>query len=462
MQNETNSHLGDRHFREFLFTHRKLILIIVVLAAAWRIFLAIEFPHPAVDEIRYTVPAVNILAGHGFSVDTAEPYLPSEHTVPLYPLFIAGVYAVAGERDVAVRIAQGGVDVVTCLLVAFIAFNLAPASLQSSAAFAALIIYGFLSWFTVFWTRYVLTEPLAIFLTVLAVALSIWALRGQPWRWLIVGAICGLALLTRADAVVLVFAFVLFLMFQIVRQRSSTGVIALILFCSATAIILSPWIVRNYVAFHKFQPLANAYGRPRGEYVPLGYILWIRTWMTDESTYHAHDLIFHKGNRDFDPSQLPDGVFNSAEERQTVNQLIAQYNEKGEMTPELSDKFGALAQERIRYAPLRYYVWLPLKRAVSMWLTGFVTTNPLHMFARIALVLPILIAGFIGLAVWLRGPMLVLIALIILTRTILFAFLGNEARFIVECYPLVIAGCGFTVAALIRFAAIRRRRTSIT
>jgi hypothetical protein len=71
------------------------------------------------------------------------------------------------------------------------------------------------------------------------------------------------------------------------------------------------------------------------------------------------------------------------------------------------------------------------------------------------LVLPILIGGFIGLVSWVRGPALVLISLIILTRTALFAFLGNEARFIVECYPLVIAGCGLTAAALMTYAGRR-------
>jgi hypothetical protein len=69
------------------------------------------------------------------------------------------------------------------------------------------------------------------------------------------------------------------------------------------------------LALGKFQPLANAYGRPRGEYVPLGYMLWIRTWMTDETNYHAHDLIFHPGNREFDPSQLPARVFDSEKEK---------------------------------------------------------------------------------------------------------------------------------------------------
>lgn len=455
MPEEKHPNLDAAAFREFLVAHRRLILIIAVVALAWRLFLVIGFPHEAVDEIRYTAPAVNMLAGHGFSADVNEPYLPSEHTVPLYPSFIAAVYAIAGQNNVAVRIAQSLVDVMTCLLVAFIAFSVAPRSLRSGAVFATLLIYGFLSWFTVFWTRYVLTETLAIFWTVLAVAVSIRAMRGHRWHWLLVGAICGLALLTRADSLLLVFAFILLLTFQIVWRRRRESVAALLLFSAAISVVLAPWVVRNYLALGKFQPLANAYGRPRGEYVPLGYILWIRTWMTDESNYSAHDLIFHAGNRDFDPSQLPDRTFDSAAERERVIQLIAKYNQQGEMTPELSDQFGQLANERIERAPLRYYLWLPLKRAASMWLTGFVTSNRLHLLARISLVLPILIGGFIGLASWVRGPALVLISLIILTRTALFAFLGNEARFIVECYPLVIAGCGLTAAALMTYAGQR-------
>lgn len=422
------------------------------MAFAWRLVLVIGFPHDAVDEIRYTAPAVNMLAGHGFSADTTGPYLPSEHTVPLYPMFIAAVYAVTGEHNVGVRIGQSVVDTITCLLVAFIAFSLAPGRLRSGAAFASLIIYGFLSWFTVFWTRYVLTETLAIFWTVLAVAVSIWALRGPRWRWLVVGAICGLALLTRADSVLLVLAFVLFLAFQIVRLRSRESIVALLLYCAAVTLVLAPWVARNYIALGKFQPLANAYGRPRGEYVPMGYLLWMRTWLTEANAYHAQGLIFHAGDRDFDPRQLPDDVFDSAAERDEVAQLIARYNQAGIMTPELSEQFRTLANKRIRRAPLRFYLWLPLKRVVSMWLTGFSTTNRFHRFLRILFVLPILIGGVLGFALWARNrPLVQLLALIILTRTILFAFLGAEARYIVEAYPPMIAACGVSGAALWRY-----------
>src|SRR6266853_4361902 len=182
----TDSSPDHHSFRKFLSTYRAPILIILLVAFAWRLVLVIGFPHDAFAEPRYTVPAINMLAGRGFSSDVHEPYLPSEHTVPLYPVFIAAIYAVFGPNNLAVRIAQSAIDIITCLLVAFVSFNLAPGSLRKPAALSSLIIYACLSWFTVFWTRYILTETLAMFLTMLAVALSVWASRGGRSRWLVV------------------------------------------------------------------------------------------------------------------------------------------------------------------------------------------------------------------------------------------------------------------------------------
>ena len=144
-------------------------------------------------------------------------------------------------------------------------------------------------------------------------------------RWPVVGLICGVALLTRADAVLLVLAFGLFLSLQIVRQRSAKSVMSLLLFCSTIPLVLAPWIVRNYVAFGKFQPLASATGRPHGEYVPNGYIRWLGTWMTDQTYYKAYEPFLYPGLRTFDPHELPDDTFDSAEERERVFQLFARF-----------------------------------------------------------------------------------------------------------------------------------------
>lgn len=446
-------------FREFLHAYRRPILIILLLAFGWRLVLVIGFPREAGDEKRYTVPAINMLAGHGFSSDVSEPIMPSEHTVPLYPLFIAAVYAVFGQNNSAVRITQSAIDLFTCLLVAFVSFRLAPPRLRKPAAFMGLIIYGFLCWFTLSWTRYIMAETLATFLTMLAVAVSIMTMRSEHWRWLFVGFICGVALMVRADSVLLVAAFGLFLLIQIARLRSSKSVVNLLLFCGAIPLVLAPWTARNYIALRKFQPLASPVGMPHGEYVPGGYPLWIRTWMADQTHYRVYHPILFPGSRNFDGRELPDEAFDSPEERERVLQLIDRYNETGQFTPAMSDEFQALAYARIKRAPMRFFVWLPIQRMTGMWLTGFATTNPFRRFVRIALVVPILIGGIVGFALFSQNRRLVnLLLLVILVRTLFFGFLNSSEHYIVEAYPLVMAACGVTCAVL--WFRLKRVRTA--
>jgi 4-amino-4-deoxy-L-arabinose transferase-like glycosyltransferase len=450
MQGKHCEKAKDISFREFLSSQRTRVLVILLLALTLRVVLAVRFPLAAGDETRYTVPAVNMLAGHGFSSDVSAPYLPTEHAVPLYPIFVAAVYSIFGERNLAVRIAQSVLDLLTCVLVAFVAFNLAPNSLRKIAAISALLIYGCLSWFTVNWTRYILSETLVLFLTSLAVAVSILALRRNRWLWPAVGAICGLALLTRADSVLLVFAFVLFLVLQIARQRSSASLANLFMFCLAIPLVLAPWIIRNYVALDKFQPLASEYGFARGGYMPKGYLWWIRTWMTDETYFNVFSPAFAPGDRSFDPRALPQSIFDSAEEREQVLQVLDRYNQTGRFTSEMNEQFQSIANQRIKRAPLRFFFWLPIRRSASVWLTGFATHDRFHRFLRILSVLPILIGGTLGFALWARGERLAeLLILVILIRTLFLAYhYAPEARYIVEAYPSMIAACGITAAAL--------------
>lgn len=88
-----NADSPEASFRKFLADHRSAIFIILLACLIVRVTLALQYPRTAGDEIRYTTPAINMLAGHGFTLDTREPYRPSAHAMPLYPLFIASVYS---------------------------------------------------------------------------------------------------------------------------------------------------------------------------------------------------------------------------------------------------------------------------------------------------------------------------------------------------------------------------------
>jgi 4-amino-4-deoxy-L-arabinose transferase-like glycosyltransferase len=441
-------------FLRILSAHRTTVIIILLLALTCRGVLTFRFPLVGPDERRYTVPAVNMLAGRGFSVSLDPPYLPSKQAMPLYPLFIAGVYAVFGRHNVAVRIAQDLLDLITCVLIAFVSFSLAPMRVRYAAALAALAIYGFLSWFTLHWTRFVLTETLAVFLTTLAIAAAVLAID-RRWFWAVAGGVCGLALLTRGDSVLLIAAFGLFLMFQIARTRSLASVGSLLIFSAATLLVMAPWVVRNYVSFGKLEPLASEYGFARDQEMPVGYLAWIRTWMTDETHFQAFLPAF--AHQSFNPDELPDDIFDSPEEKARVVKLLEARNESGGLTAEMSNEFREIANQRIRRAPLRFYVWLPIKRIGSCWLTSFSTYHRPLRFLRIVLVLPILIGGLLGMALFaVNRPLNELIVMIIVIRSVFLGyFYAPEARYIVEAYPAMIAACGVTVAVAWRYLVTR-------
>ncbi|OLE55386.1 MAG: hypothetical protein AUG51_02710 [Acidobacteria bacterium 13_1_20CM_3_53_8] len=474
---------GNYSFLAFLKAHKSKILLLLSIAFIIRFTFAVISP-PAVNDAlgRYIATANNILDGHGFSIDTSAPYTPGEATVPFYPLFVAACYAVFGRHEMAVKLPQIFIDLASCLLVAFISFTIAPMRLKRRAAVYTLIISGVFSWFSFVWTSYVLTETLAIFLTLSATTLSILALKSgskENRYWFGAGAVCGLALLTRPDSLLLTVAIILFLLIPAARRRLRQRVLNISSFCLAVALLLSPWVVRNYITLGEFQPLASEYGFARPAFMPTGYLWWLRTWVVDEK--YAENIFGASfapdANVFFDPAQLPDTAFDSAEEHSRVNELIANYNRLGRFTPEIDRGFRAIAWERIRRAPVRFLLIVPFKRIASMWLTGTVTNHPnqyfqlgstllyrlqisnwmneqqtlnLLLIIKTLSVLPLILCGLVGFALCRNNrTVLLLILSIIGIRTIFMAYhYAPEPRYMVEIYPYLSASCGVTMAVV--------------
>ncbi|HEY0319980.1 MAG TPA: glycosyltransferase family 39 protein [Pyrinomonadaceae bacterium] len=440
------------NFGDFLRVQWLKVLLILLLALTVRIGFVAALPDPLMDP-RYRPTAINILEGNGFSVDKQAPYRPSEAAAPAYPLFIAAVYAVFGRNELAVLLSQAVLDLLTCLLVAFAAFSLAPPRLKSSAALWALALYGILSWPTIVLVARIHVETLTIFFMMLAVAGCTLAMRKGLWYWLGAGLACGLAILTRPDSVLFLSAFILFLLIELARKLVRERVFNLISFSLGVALVLAPWVARNYLSLGKFQPLASEYGCPQECYFPTGYLWWMRTWIKDETYFdYAFTPAWTPGAASFDPGQLPPGTYDSEEERLRLVNLMARVNQARLITPEIDQDFRSLAYERVKQAPLRFFILLPLYRTVSMWLTGFSTSHqtPYVLVLRVLSVLPIHLGGILGLLLLCRRhPLVMLLALIMLVRTAFMAYhYAPETRYMAEVYPMMIAACGVTGAAL--------------
>src|SRR5436190_22685159 len=143
-----------------------VFLVLLVVAAGFRVAIARWFPNDAPDDGRiYAQIARNVLEQHVYSHETAPPYDPSYIRLPGYPLFLAGVYSVFGHtNNGAVRIAQALIDTGTCALVALLAFYWQPDEKRKRATAIAALALAAVCPFTTIYTATILTEVPTTFL----------------------------------------------------------------------------------------------------------------------------------------------------------------------------------------------------------------------------------------------------------------------------------------------------------
>jgi hypothetical protein len=142
-----------------------------------------------------------------------------------------------------------------------------------------------------------------------------------------------------------------------------------------------------------------------------------------------------------------------------------------EMTPEIDAGFAQIARERVARHPIRFYFWLPIKRAQTMWFDTHSQYWPfegdllpledldyeehqqiwLPLFAGLTLAYTLL--GIAGAWLLWRSregrKWLLLLSLIILFRLTFFSTIENpEPRYVVEFFPFLAVLGGLAVAQI--------------
>ena len=298
----------------------------------------------------YAQIARNVLEQHSYSHATEPPYDPSLIRLPGYPLFIASVYSVFGHGDnTAVRIVQALLDTATCALIALVAFFWEPdEKLKRRSSIAALALAA-LCPFTTIYVGTILTETATTFLAVamcLTATLGFRATRqgNALLLWAATGVLAGVAVLFRPDSGLFALAIGITLVVitllrpsdvKLSRKRvealyrfsraSYLGAVFSLAFC----LILVPWTIRNFRVFHMFQPLAPVHAEMPGEFVPRGYLSWVRTWIDDGR--YIGPVLWSLDESPIKLDEIPDRAFDSEEEKQRVAALFDKYNHPPEV-----------------------------------------------------------------------------------------------------------------------------------
>src|ERR1051326_519752 len=570
--------------------------MLLILAAGFRLAVAHWFPNDAPDDGRiYAQIARNVVEQHVYSHETEAPYDPSFIRLPGYPLFLAGVYAVFGHsNNGAARIAQALIDTATCALVALLAFYWQPDEKRKRVTAIAALALAAACPFTAIYAATILTEvPTNFFVMAMCLAATL-ALRNGfttedteesakdrksfkrsvVW-WSIAGLLGGGAVMFRPDCGLFMasigFTLVMATIWRwwishrkhsrrfslTVHSKLSRLFVFGAAFALGFAVTLAPWTIRNWRVFHLFQPLSPVNAEMPGEFIPHGYLRWVKTWLDDQR--YIDVAVWEVGIQPITLDDLPGGAFDSAAERDRVAALLDQYNhppnaqvaeakpektsaptisptptpapgvlnaqatptppvnqmtknendnsnssaneqagdsdDQGDdngdddqsddakteahgpvaMTPEIDAAFGQFAAERIARHPLRFYLWMPMKRAAALWFNTHSDYYPFEgtllplddldhdIHQHIWLPLFVVLVGFYTLAglagalvLWLRGDFysrswVLLVSLIIVSRLAFFSTLENpEPRYVVEFFPFLAALGGIAFARLWR------------
>jgi len=451
--------------RQLVRQHLRFFLFAALAGVGLRLLFIFRFPGVINDSFVYGDIAKNWLRHGIYGLSGPDEISPTYIRLPGYPAFLAAVFAVFGvEHYRAVLVLQMFVDIGTCFLIADMARRL----LSPRAAKAAFLLAG-LCPFLASYAAAALTETLEIFFTALALDFAIAGLMARQGMrlWLGCGVAIGGAILLRPDGGLLLMAIELYLLVLAVRAwKDSTRAgasaphglsvphilrVGMILALVSLAPLV-PWALRNQHTLHRFQPLAPRYANEEDEFVPAGFNRWVKTWIADYAS--VEEIYWPVPGDAMDAGKLPARAFDSEAQRQQTVQLLTDYNAELHVTPALDARFAALAEERIRDAPLRYYVRLPLVRIADMWLRPRTETLPSDSrwwefnddpkWSALAVGLGLIGLFYVGMAAsgLMRSGAVSLFALpltFVILRSIFLGTLENpEPRYTLECYPVLI------------------------
>ena len=442
------------------------VVLALLAGAALRLFFILVYPEFDGDSAVYGTIAKNLLINHAYALD--KPYHLTLIRLPGYPFFLALIFKVFGMGNMETaydpaRPIQMVIDLASCLLIAgFVRDHASRRAAHWALWLAALCP------FTANYTADPMTETISIFCVALGLFASgrlIRGIRAQgrfPWGYLALTATAlSCAILFRPDGVLLPAAIVPGIWWYTRRAAPQVPWRAALLCALLAALPFIPWTIRNYRAFHVFQPLAPRFANDPGENTLPGYVHWTKTWLVE---YVSSGDVYWKGDSDpIDIRLLPSRAFDSAEEYRQTGQLILDYNEVCTITPEIDARFADLARQRIRSHPFRYYVGLPLARVADMWLrprTELISDAlPVRWWewrqhpagSLIAFSYGLLNAALLALAVVgflsRRVPFAAMMGVYLVFRCLLLATMENaEPRYTLECFPIVLIAAALAVA----------------
>ena len=204
------------------------------------------------DAQTYHLLARNLAHGRGYvrphELAATGRAMPSAEFPPLFPFLLAAVVKLGGATVTSQKLAMAGLGTGTVLVLGLLGRAVvSPAAGLVAAALAAVhpMLFGI--------DGALMSETPYVLLIAVTLLAAFWVARAPESRnrWIALGAVIGLAALTRGEALALVALVVVPL--AAARRMFVAGSIAVV----TTLLVLTPWTARNYIRFHTLVPVSD-------------------------------------------------------------------------------------------------------------------------------------------------------------------------------------------------------------
>jgi 4-amino-4-deoxy-L-arabinose transferase-like glycosyltransferase len=230
--------------------HRRLLFVSGVALAFRLFYIFVIAPEPigVGGDASFYHSAANLIAqGHFFDRRIFGHTYPTALHPPLYSILLAPVALLGGVHLLPQRLVGLLLGTVNVGLIGVLGRRV------GGSERAGLIASGIAAVYPPFVTAdgSIMSEPLYVFLLVTALLLATQLVaRPSARRAAALGAVIGLGILTRTEAVFLLPL----LAWPAVRKGGIGPVLAV---TAAAAVVLAPWVIRNEIVFHKLELAAN-------------------------------------------------------------------------------------------------------------------------------------------------------------------------------------------------------------
>lgn len=258
------------HLTRMEKTPRRTLLVIALVAIAHAALFAVyqrpDWDAAWDDQVGYQRLG-HILATTGTFTryPGVQPFVPETIRTPMYPLFVAAIYRIAGESHTAVAAGQAVLFAIMTLVVYAMTARLATTRVALAAA-----------WFTAlfppipYYGALVLTEILCTFFVTLGMWTAVRAIQDRrPLDYILTGIFIGLATLTHPRFAMLPLALAACVALVALRQRKWRAILPWGWTLAVFALVLAPWLAYNVIYVHRLT-LSPAGG--------LGRATWEASW----------------------------------------------------------------------------------------------------------------------------------------------------------------------------------------